>query len=155
MDLEFGSSELVATLGLSTYVLGLALGPVWSPMSEFYGRRPIYCCAFLLFVIWLVPGAVAKNIQTIIVVRFFQGLCGSAFLSVSGGTVSDLFNPNEMAAPMTIFTLSPFIGPSLGPMIGGFINANVNWRWTHYVMIMWAFLEFMVLTLLVPETYST
>lgn len=153
MDAEFGCSHLVATLGLSMFVLGIALGPVWSPLSEFYGRRPIYLAAFAAFTIFIIPCAVAKNIETIIVTRFFQGLSGSAFLSVSGGTVSDLFAPEKMHHPMTLFTAAPFLAPSLGPLIGGFINSNVNWRWTHYVMIIWAFCMFLAICFLVPETY--
>lgn len=153
MNAEFGCSDIVATLGLSTFVLGIALGPMWSPLSEFYGRRPIYLAAFAVFAIWIIPCAVATNIETVIVARFFQGLSGSAFLSVSGGTVSDLFTPEKMHHPLTLFTAAPFLGPSVGPLIGGFINSNVNWRWTHYVMIIWAFCMFLAICFLIPETY--
>lgn len=51
-----------------------------------------------------------------IVCRFFNGLSGSAFLSVAGGTVGDLFNRNELSAPMMIYTASPFLGPVVGPV---------------------------------------
>lgn len=153
MDAEFNCSKLIATLGLSTFVLGIALGPMWSPLSEFYGRRPIYLFAFAAFTIFIVPCAVAQNIETVIVTRFFQGLSGSAFLSVSGGTVGDLFKPEKMHHPMTLFTAAPFLAPSMGPLIGGFINWNVNWRWTHYILIIWASLMFMAIFFLVPETY--
>lgn len=135
------------------FVLGIALGPVWSPLSEFYGRRPIYLAAFATFTIWIIPCAVAKNIETVIIARFFQGLAGSAFLSVSGGTVSDLFVPEKMHHPMTLFTAAPFTGPSVGPLIGGFINSYADWRWTHYIMIIWAFCQFMAVVFLIPETY--
>jgi multidrug resistance protein len=153
MDAEFGNSRIVATLGLSTFVLGIALGPFWSPLAEFYGRRPIYLGAFLAFVIWIIPSAVAKNIETMIIARFFQGLAGSAFLSVSGGTVGDLFERKDMQAPMTVFTMAPFTGPSIGPVIGGFINSNVNWRWTHYTLLIWSGALLVMLALFVPETY--
>ena len=153
MNAEFGCSRIVATLGLSMFVLGIALGHMWSPLSEFYGRRPIYLAAFAVFTVWIVPSAVARNIGTVIVSRFFQGLSGSAFLSVSGGTVGDLFTPNQMHYPMIMFTASPFLGPSFGPMIGGFINSNVNWRFTHYMLIIWAFIICLALVVTVPETY--
>ncbi|TKA61537.1 hypothetical protein B0A49_08178 [Cryomyces minteri] len=79
---EFGSSREVATLGLSLFVMGLGCGPmVLSPLSEFYGRRPIYIYSYLMFLIWLIPCAVAPNIQTMLIARFFDGL---AVLS-SGG----------------------------------------------------------------------
>ena len=155
MDAEFGNSRIVATLGLSTFVLGIAWGFMWSPLAEFYGRRPIYLCAFFMYMIWIIPAAVAQNIQTVIIARFFQGLAGSAFLSVSGGTVGDLFARKDMQAPMAIFTLAPFIGPSTGPLFGGLINSFTDWRWTHYVLLIWSFCLLVSLVVLVPETYRT
>jgi len=59
---------------------------------------------------------VAKNIETMLVCRFFNGLAGSAFLSVAGGTVGDMFNRQELAFPMMLYTASPFIGPEVGPL---------------------------------------
>ncbi|KXX76852.1 putative drug/proton antiporter YHK8 [Madurella mycetomatis] len=153
MSPEFHVSRLVATLGLSTFVLGIALGPFWSPLAEFYGRRPIYLCSFAGFIIWLIPSAIAKNIETMIVARFFQGLAGSAFLSVSGGTVGDLFTRETMLAPMAIFALAPFIGPSTGPLVGGLINMYTHWRWTHYVLLIWAGVLLISIAVFVPETY--
>ncbi|KAI4599313.1 hypothetical protein KJ359_002272 [Pestalotiopsis sp. 9143b] len=43
--------------------------------------------------------------------RFFDGFAGSAFLSVAGGTVNDVFRRDSIQAPMTIISLSPFIDP--------------------------------------------
>lgn len=54
-----------------------------------------------------------------IVGRFLDGFAGSAFLSVAGGTVGDLFPREKLQAPMLFFTAAPFIGPSIGPLIGG------------------------------------
>lgn len=45
VTLVFGVSRVAATLGLTLFVIGYALGPMlWSPMSEmpFIGRTPIY-----------------------------------------------------------------------------------------------------------------
>ncbi|KAK0707529.1 major facilitator superfamily domain-containing protein [Lasiosphaeris hirsuta] len=153
MNAEFGSSRLIATIGLSTFVLGIALGPFWSPLAEFYGRRPIYLASFLAFMIWMIPSALAQNIQTMLVARFFQGLAGSAFLSVSGGTVGDLFSRDKMQVPMAIFTLAPFIGPSMGPLIGGITNSFAYWRWTHYIILIESGVAIVILYLWVPETY--
>ncbi|OHX01268.1 major facilitator superfamily transporter [Colletotrichum incanum] len=154
MDAEFGNSRIVATIGLSTFVLGISLGPMFlSPLSEFYGRRPIYIVSWTMYVIWIIPSAVAKNIATMIIARFLDGLSGSAFLAVSGGTVSDLFARHELQAPMLMYSLAPFIGPCIGPLIGGFINYNANWRWTYYVMIIWAFALLVAIVVFVPETY--
>lgn len=111
LQIEFGCSRQVATLGLSLFVFGLGLGPmILAPLSEFYGRRPVYVCSFSLFVIWLLPCALAQNMATMLVGRFFDGFAGSAFLSVAGGTVSDLFSGHELSAPMMVYTAAPFLG---------------------------------------------
>jgi len=48
-----------------------------------------------------------------LVARFLTGVAGSAFLSVAGGTVGDMFEKEDLSFPMMIFTASPFIGPEL------------------------------------------
>ncbi|OAA51889.1 Major facilitator superfamily domain, general substrate transporter [Metarhizium rileyi] len=154
MEPDFQNSRIVSVLGLSTFVLGIAFGPMFlSPLSEFYGRRPIYLVSWTAYLIFLIPQAVAKNVATILVFRFFDGFTGSAFLAVSGGTVGDLFARHELQAPMALFSVSPFVGPSLGPLLGGLINYNVDWRWTYYVLLIWSGIVWVAVVLLVPETY--
>lgn len=144
----------MASIGLSLFVLGLSFGPMLlSPLSEFYGRRPIYLGAWLMFTIWLIPSAVARNIQTMLIARFFDGFSGSAFLAVAGGTVGDLFNKKQLQAPMLMYSLAPFIGPAIGPLMGSFINYYVNWRWTYYIMIIWSGVLLLFIIFQVPETY--
>lgn len=112
LEREFHISREAATVGLSIFVCGLGLGPMFlSPLSEFYGRRIIYLCAFGMYLIWLIPCAVAPNLGTMLISRFFDGLAGSAFLSVAGGTVGDMFPKEKLSMPMVIYTASPFVGP--------------------------------------------
>ena len=152
---EFHTSKEVVILGLSLYVLGLGFGPIFlAPLSEFFGRRPIYLVSWAGFVIWLIPCAVARNIQTMLVARFLNGVCGSGFMSVAGGTVGDLFNVHELALPMMVYTASPFIGPELGPVIGGFICQNADWRWVFYSLIIWSVVAYVAILVAVPETYG-
>ncbi|OTA65176.1 major facilitator superfamily transporter [Hypoxylon sp. EC38] len=154
MNPEFHISSEVGTLGLSLFVLGIALGPLlMSPLSEFVGRRPIYLASWAMFLIWLIPSTVARNAATMLVARFIDGFAGSSFLSVAGGTVSDVFKREHIQAPMVIISLSPFIGPSVGPLLGGFINYYTTWRWTYYAMLIWAFVELVMIVIFAPETY--
>lgn len=155
LERDFHVSRLVATVGLTTFVCGLGLGPMFlSPLSEFYGRRIIFVCAFGMYFIWLIPCALAQNIETMLIVRFFDGLAGSAFLSVAGGVVGDMFTKDQLSAPMMIYTASPFVGPQIGPLIGGFINSYTNWRWSFWVLLIWAGVMEVAIAVFVPETYA-
>jgi len=129
LESEFHTSREVATLGLSFFVVGLACGPLFlAPLSEFYGRRWIYIISFAFVFIFIIPCAVAQNIETIIITRFFDGVAGSTFLSVAGGTIGDMFDKSELSFPMMVYSGSPFLGPATGPIIAGFINQYTNWR---------------------------
>lgn len=83
--------------------------------------------SFSFFLIWLIPCALAQNIETMLVARFLDGLAGSAFLSVAEGTIGDLFDRSQLQAPMMIYSASPFIGPPVGPIVAGFINYYTSW----------------------------
>lgn len=89
-----------------------------------------------------------------LIVRFFDGLAGSAFLSVAGGTVGDMFPKDQLSAPMMIYTASPFVGPEVGPVIGGFINQFADWRWSFWVLVIWSGVQWFMIIIFVPETYA-
>lgn len=111
---DFGIPRELATVGLTTFVCGLGLGPmILSPLSEFYGRRAIYLVSFTLFWILLIPCALAENVQTMLIVRFLNGLAGSAFLSVAGGTIGDIFPREYLSYPMMVYTACNFGGPEV------------------------------------------
>ncbi|CAG9992133.1 unnamed protein product [Clonostachys byssicola] len=152
---EFAATRLVSATGLSTFVFGIAFGPLLSgPLSELFGRKRVYLVAWLTFIIFTISSAVAQNMSTLIATRFFAGFGGSTFLSVSGGTVGDIFAKDELQKPMSLVSLAPFIGPSLGPFLGGFINYHLHWRWTYYIMLIWSVLTFLAI-LFIPETFHS
>ncbi|KIV77327.1 hypothetical protein PV11_09131 [Exophiala sideris] len=152
---EWGTSREVSTLGLSLYTLAMGLGPlVIAPLSEFYGRRIIGLCSLVLYLIWLIPCALARNIETELVGRFFTGAAGSAFLSVAGGTVGDVFEPSQLQTPMLVYSTIGFLGPDVGPMIGGVIAQYTTWRWSFYVLMICTAILLALFYFFSPETYA-
>lgn len=148
-------SKEVAILGLSLFVVGLGIGPMLlGPLSEFYGRRPIYLASFTAFVLLGLPVSFANNAAVFFIFRFLTGFCGSAFLSVAGGTVSDVYSAKDLFVPMSIYTNSPFLGPVFGPLLSGFINQNTNWRWTFWLINIWSAVMLVILVFFAPESYA-
>ena len=65
------TSEPVATLGVTVYLLGLAVGSlILAPLSEVYGRRPVYIGSLGLFSLMVLPCALAHSLPTVLVFRF-------------------------------------------------------------------------------------
>ncbi|KAG2111482.1 major facilitator superfamily domain-containing protein [Suillus clintonianus] len=144
----------VTILGISMFVTGLGTGPLLvGPLSEVYGRNAVYEISYALFFVFTFPVVFAPNIAVFLIFRLITGFCGSAFLSVAGGSVSDMFPNSSIANPMAVYTISPFIGPVAGPLIAGFINQHLYWEWTYRVQLCWIFVELLMLVLFVPETY--
>lgn len=125
----------VAALGVSLFVLGFAAGPViWGPLSELYGRKMVLVPSSLGYVCFSFAVATAKDIQTIMICRFFAGFIGAAPLVVVPAAIADMYGAAKRGQAMAIFAMVLFGGPMLAPIFGGFTVKNdaLGWRWTSY-----------------------
>lgn len=153
---EFGVSTEVTTLCLSMYVLGYAVGPVLlAPLSEYYGRQPVYIISWFIVFIFQMPIALAPNIGTVIVCRFIAGLGGGAPLTNTGGTVSDLWERNSSGGPMAVYGLSSTFGPPMALVVTGYIALNPGWRMIFWVLMAITGGFWILLTFTIPETRHT
>ncbi|KAH8103718.1 major facilitator superfamily domain-containing protein [Phellopilus nigrolimitatus] len=92
-----------ATLGLSAYPLGSAIFPlILAPLSEEFGRQPLYIGATILMAAMHLGIALANNIQSVIVFRFLLGAAGSTGSTMVGGTIADIWAPYERGIPMAV-----------------------------------------------------
>ena len=113
MMTEFNiTSEPVATLGVTAYLIGLAVGSlVLAPISETYGRKPTYIAGLVLFIAMIAPAAKAQSMAAIIIVRFFSALGGSVMISNSPGTIADVSIPKYQALAFSCWGVGPLNGP--------------------------------------------
>ncbi|KAK4503757.1 hypothetical protein PRZ48_004672 [Zasmidium cellare] len=154
MMAEFGIGESEGILGVTTYLLGMASGSVvLAPLSEMYGRRPIYLIVMALFVVFVIPCAVAQNMATILAVRYFGAFCAAAMISNAPGTVNDIVDEEYRALAFSVWSIGPMNGPVIGPVVGGFVFEYLGWRWTNWVVVIVSGIAW-VLVALVPETYA-
>lgn len=151
---DFDSSTTIVTLGMTTYLLGLAAGTlVFAPLSELYGRRPLYIVCLALWAVLIVPCGLAQSLTTIIVVRFFGAFFGAVMISNAPGTVVDVSNPDYLARGMCLYCMAPLNGPVTGPIIGGFVFQYLGWRWADWIVLLMAGVA-IALMLTVKETYA-
>lgn len=152
---EFDVSEEVYTLGISLFVLGFAVGPViWAPLSEMFGRRPVFIFTYVALTALNAGAAGARDVQTLLVLRFLGGAIGSNSLVSSGAVVADQFAARERGLALSYYAVTPFLGPTLGPIIGGFIGEDMGWRWIEGFLAVFTGTLSIVYILTVPETYA-
>lgn len=129
------TSATIGSFIVSIYILGYAVGPLCiAPLSEIYGRMPIYHACNILFTIWTLACAFAPNIGGLLAFRFFQGVAGVCALTIGSGTISDLIPAERRGAFMSVYSLGPLLGPVIGPICGGFLAEKEGWRWIFRVL---------------------
>ena len=112
---RFDVSEEVATLGLSLFVLGFALGPlIWAPLSELYGRKSIFVVSYTAYTAFSVAATCAPNVSALLILRFFASAFGSSSMTNAGAVITDMFSSAERGLAMGLFVTAPFLGPALG-----------------------------------------
>ncbi|QYS92800.1 MFS domain-containing protein [Trichoderma simmonsii] len=153
---ELGVGLEVGTLGTTLFVLGFAAGPIlWAPGSELYGRRWPLVISMIGGGIFSIVSAAGENIQTLLICRFFAGLCGACQLAVVPGVLADIFNNRHRGGAISIYALSVFGGPFTGPIVGGFIaSSHLGWRWTLYIPAILGLVNGAISAILLPETYA-
>lgn len=155
---RFGVEIGAASMGLSMYVLAYGVGPLlFSPLSEipFIGRNPPYIVSYAIFVVLLVPSALAENFSTLIALRFLQGFFGSPCLATGGATLQDIYSLLELPYVLSLWAFAATCGPALGPIISGFSVTAKNWRWSQWEMLWMNGPLFLVLFFFLPETSSS
>lgn len=153
---QFSVSNEVAKLGVTLFLCGYAFGPlVWGPISEQLGRKLPMLLSYFGFVLFSFATATAKDLQTVLICRFFGGLFGCGPLSISGGAMADYCTLEQRGIAIAIYSLATFGGPTFGPILGSFIvDSYLGWRWTEYLTAIVGSAFLVVLVFALPETYA-
>ncbi|GLB38854.1 putative MFS general substrate transporter [Lyophyllum shimeji] len=149
---EFKVSHFVVTLGVGLVNFGFAIGPlVYAPLSELYGRQPVYIATAITFAAFSLGTALAPNIEALLIFRLLAGALGAAVFSNFGGSLSDMFTPDERGPLVALFTLVLQGAPTIGPVPGSLMGQYVSWRWIMGLNAIWG-AAIGLLVLFLPET---
>ncbi|KAF7509148.1 hypothetical protein GJ744_008375 [Endocarpon pusillum] len=132
---EFHSDDqLKATLLVSIWELGEVFGPLLiGPLSEMYGRLPIYHAANVTFIVFSAIAAESRSINMLIGCRLVLGISVASTV-LNPSIVGDMFHAENRGRAMAVMGMTPFIAPVLGPIIGALISEAKGWRWTFWIV---------------------
>ncbi|KAK8243193.1 major facilitator superfamily domain-containing protein [Phyllosticta capitalensis] len=148
---DMGVSSKVATLGLSLYVLGLAFGPMsLAPLSEYFGRRPIYIYSYGIFLLFLMATALAPSVGVFLVFRIFSGYFASVTIANFGGTIADLYHAHDTGPAMSLFLWAATCGSPSGFFLLSFVAQTHGWRTVFWALLgmngsLWAIMSICLL----------
>ncbi|SCV66947.1 BQ2448_5593 [Microbotryum intermedium] len=164
---NFGVTQVVATLGLSLFVLAYGIGPMFlAPLQEMprQGRTPVYITGLFFFFLFQFPIVFAPNMATILVFRFLSGFVGSPAIATGGASMIDVFGPRHAPIAIGVWSIGAVSGPVLGPVIvsqvwldsGGSFAAQTNgWAWPNWELMWISGFAFLALSFLLPETLES
>lgn len=151
-SLRASMSEVQASL--MAFFIAMALGQViYGPASDMLGRkRPLYF-GLVLFAIGSVGCALAPDIETLVVLRFVQGLGACAGMVVPRAVVRDLHTGADAARLMSLLMLVFSVSPILAPLVGSFLIDWFGWRSVFWAVTVAAGLGLWLAATRLPETW--
>ncbi|KAI0484936.1 polyamine transporter 1 [Xylariaceae sp. FL0804] len=153
---QFGVGRQVATLGTTLFLLGFGLGPlVWAPLSEVYGRRAAVLTPMFVAICFSFATATAKDLQTVLITRFFGALFASAPVTNTGGVLGDLFSPAQRGIAIAGYAMAVVGGPTIGPIVSAavVVQPELGWRWTEYLTGILQSVVLLMAVIFIDESY--
>ncbi len=150
---DFSVAVSTVELSLATFFIGLAFGQLfYGTATDRFGRKiplyvglSIYCVASLICVF-------APNIETLIVLRFFQALGACGGIVIARAMVRDLFDHSESARVFSLLMLVMGVAPILAPLIGGYVALFFGWHFIFLIVCIFSAICLIAVITLLPET---
>ena len=136
--------QLLHDLGSNNSLYSIILVSIWeicegvgpfliAPLSEIYGRLPVYHVANIFFLIFAIASALSVDLSMLVGFRFLSGL-SIVSITLGPAVVGDMFKKEQRGSAMAILYIGPLIGPVTAPIIGGFLAQAKGWRWTFWLI---------------------
>ncbi|MDM0041146.1 multidrug effflux MFS transporter [Variovorax sp. J22G21] len=126
---SLGAGIGAVQMSLTAFFLSLGAGQLlYGPVSDMVGRKPPLYFGLVLFALASVGCALATDVQTLIALRFVQGLGAAAGMAIPRAVVRDLHTGTDAARLMSLLMLVFSISPILAPLAGSGVIALAGWR---------------------------
>jgi multidrug resistance protein len=153
VERDFGTSATISNLTITTFLIGMAIGPLWlAYISEHFGRRSVYIVSFSAYTLFSILCAVSQSIGQLLAFRLLAALSSGGAQAIGAGTISDIYLPQHRGTAMGWFYLGPIAGPLISPVLGGLLTSAGTWRNTQWFIVAKAGTISLLLLFCLPET---
>lgn len=154
---QYHTSAQAINLTITVYVVFQGISAsFWSPLSDVFGRRPVFIITFSLYTAASLGLALSKgSYAALVVLRATQSVGGSAVLSLAYGVVADLVTPAERGSMLGPMLASGNLGPCIGPIIGGGVVMTGQPAWCFWALVIFGGIALSLILWTLPETRRT
>jgi len=151
---SLGTTPARVALSLSSYFIGISAGQLlYGPLLDRYGRkRPLYV-GLAVYIIATLICMQAKDIDTLIVLRFIQAVGSCAAQVAAMAMVRDLFGAKESARVFSLLLLVIGLSPMIAPTVGGYVVVSFGWRTVFLILAVLCALITLLTIFFLPESY--
>ncbi|PWY68613.1 MFS general substrate transporter [Aspergillus heteromorphus CBS 117.55] len=124
----------------------------WKPLSNRYGRRPIFLLSLILSLVCNIGCAKSPTYASMAACRALTAFFISPAAAIGSAVVTETFFKKERGRYLGVWTLMVTLGVPVGPLIYGFITYRVGYRWIFWVLAITNGVQFILYLFLGPET---
>ncbi|KAL5610399.1 hypothetical protein FOVSG1_005080 [Fusarium oxysporum f. sp. vasinfectum] len=152
------AEDLHASVQRTSYLVSIIIAIIggapffWRPLSQRYGRRPIFLLSVLCSLIGNVGCAVSHSYGTMGVCRAITAFFICPAAAIGTGVVQEMFFRKERARYMGVWTIMVTLGVPVAPFIFGFVAQRVSYRWIYWILAITNGVQFILHALFGPET---
>lgn len=109
--------------------------PVYGKLGDIFGRKPLLIFAISVFLVGSFLGAIAPDMNMLILARAVQGIGGGGLMILSQAIIADVVPARERGKYMGVMGGVFAFSSVAGPLIGGWLTEGPGWRWAFWMNV--------------------
>lgn len=152
-DLNTDAAQMQLTL--ASFFVAFAVGQlIYGPLADRFGRKPPLYAGLSLFVLASLACLWVTDVNSLIVLRFFQALGACAGLVIARAVVRDSFDTREAAGLYAGIMLVMGVAPMLAPLLGSQLLVLAGWHSIFAALAIYGALVMLLSWWRLPETLA-
>jgi EmrB/QacA subfamily drug resistance transporter len=141
---ELGAYSQLSWIVAAYLITSTISTPIYSKLSDIYGRRRLLIVCIALFIATSMLCAVAQSLNQLVWFRALQGLGGGGLMALTQAAIADVMSPRERGRYQGYISAVWAITSVIGPLVGGIMVQTLSWRWIFWINLpvgaaaMWA-----------------
>ena len=131
---QLGTSATLASMTLTLFMVGFALGQLSGGLSDRLGRRPVLLAGLACYTLAGIACTLAESGGALALFRLIQGAGAGACSVLAFTMVQDLFEGDDARSKRSYVTVIFGAVPILAPALGSVLTNLAGWRSVHGVL---------------------